>query len=72
MESIVAKDDIAIIGQYDFEKEHGYNDYSDIVVPEKLKQNYVIVQEQHKNSFLLCLLDKLQDRKTILFVATAD
>lgn len=72
MESIVAKDDVQIIGQYDFEKEHGYNDYSDIVVPEKLKQNYVIVQEQHKNSFLLCLLDKLQDRKTILFVSTAD
>jgi hypothetical protein len=37
MESIVAKDDVQIIGQYDFEKEHGYNDYSDIVVPEKLK-----------------------------------
>jgi superfamily II DNA/RNA helicase len=61
-----------VIGQYDFEKEHGYNDYSDITVPEKLKQNYVIVQEQHKNSFLLCLLDTLQDKKSILFVSTAD
>lgn len=72
MESIVSKEDVQVIGQYDFEKESGYNDYSDIIVPEKLKQNYVIVQEQHKNSFLLCLLDTLQNKKSILFVSTAD
>ena len=72
MESLVSKDDVKYIGSYDFEKEHGYSNYSDITVPEKLKQNYVILQEQHKNSFLICLLDKLQDKKSIIFVSTAD
>ena len=72
MESLVEKNDVQFIGSYDFEKEHGYSDYSDITVPEKLKQNYVIVQEQHKNSFLVCLLDKLQKKKSIIFVSTAD
>jgi len=43
MESLVEKNDVQFIGSYDFEKEHGYSDYSDITVPEKLKQNYVIV-----------------------------
>lgn len=45
MESLVSKDDVKYIGSYDFEKEHGYSNYSDITVPEKLKQNYVILQE---------------------------
>lgn len=51
--------------QRDLEKE-------EVLIPEQLSQNYVLVEENCKLSYLLCLLHGLQHLKTIVFVSTAD
>ena len=44
----------------------------EVLIPEQLKQNYVLVEENSKLSYLVCLLHGLQNKKCIVFVSTAD
>jgi ATP-dependent RNA helicase DDX31/DBP7 len=44
----------------------------EVLIPEQLSQNYVLVEENCKLSYLLCLLHGLQTSKIIVFVSTAD
>lgn len=44
----------------------------EVLIPEQLNQNYVLVEENCKLSYLLCLLHGLQNSKIIVFVSTAD
>lgn len=44
----------------------------EVLIPEQLSQNYVLVEEHCKLSYLLCLLHGIQQLKTIVFVSTAD
>lgn len=72
LDQVIMKREFEVIGEFDLEKIQGEKGYSDIVVPEQLKQHYTIVPENNKNSFILCLLHQLQNKKVIIFVATAD
>lgn len=44
----------------------------EVLIPEQLNQNYVLVEENCKLSYLLCLLHGIQQSKIIVFVSTAD
>lgn len=44
----------------------------EVLIPEQLNQNYVLVEENCKLSYLLCLMAGLESSKTIVFVSTAD
>lgn len=44
----------------------------EVLIPTQLNQNYVLVEENCKLSYLLCLLHGLTNSKTIVFVSTAD
>lgn len=44
----------------------------EVLIPEQLNQNYVLVEENCKLSYLMCLLHGLQQSKIIVFVSTAD
>lgn len=72
LDQVINQRDFEVIGEVDLEKLQGEKGYSDIVIPEQLKQHYTVVPENHKNSFILCLLHQLQNKKVIIFVATAD
>lgn len=44
----------------------------EVLIPEQLKQYYVLVEENCKMSYLISILYGLQQAKTIVFVSTAD
>lgn len=44
----------------------------EVLIPEQLKQYYVLVEENCKMSYLLSILYGLKEAKTIVFVSTAD
>lgn len=72
LDQVIVQRDFEVIGEFDLEKIQGEKGYSDIVIPEQLKQHYTIIPENLKNAFILCLLHQLQNKKVIIFVATAD
>lgn len=64
--------DFALVGGLDIEARATALNDEEMLIPEQLNQNYVIVEENNKLSYLLCILHYLQDTKMIIFVSTAD
>lgn len=61
-----------LVGGLNIEDAHRDLEKEEVLIPEQLNQNYVLVEENCKLSYLLCLLSGLQFSKTIVFVSTAD
>ena len=64
--------DYDLVGGLNIEDAQRDLDKEEVLIPEQLSQNYVLVEEHCKLSYLLCLLHALQKEKTIVFVSTAD
>lgn len=61
-----------LVGGLNIEDSEKDLEKEEVLIPEHLNQNYVLVEENCKLSYLVCLLHSLQESKTIVFISTAD